>query len=289
MQNMWRLVLLAFLWLPESNAQEVEIKVMTWNLKWFPGGAPTSSVDEQSKQISEVAEVLAAIAPDVLIVQEVQAQQPLEEAIKAANLPLSVHTFSKFKSDHGLIAGQQIAICSRFPAQTAWFASWENGWAHAPRGYSFASIDVEGQLVLVYGLHLKSNLGPSPQENTAKREDAVEQLMIHADQQRTLMKTDLVIIAGDFNTAFEGNVLPSEKTLSSLLNADFFWPFEGIPLERRITIPGKGRYPDACFDHIFLRNFGRPIAEVYHTAKGSDHLPVVVKVKIPKGSQNLPK
>ena len=95
------------------------------------------------------------------------------------------------------------------------------------------------------------------------------------------MKTEVVIVAGDFNTAFENNRVPSEKTLLNLLQDGYFWPFEGIPLSRSISMPGFGKYPDACFDHIFLRGMtDRPVAEVVSNAKGSDHFPVVVQFRI---------
>ena len=45
----------------------------------------------------------------------------------------------------------------------------------------------------------------------------------------------------------------------------------------RITCPGHGRYPDACFDQIFTSGLGKTTALVFR-AKGSDHLRVMVDV-----------
>ena len=70
-----------------------------------------------------------------------------------------------------------------------------------------------------------------------------------------------------------------QRTLTKIEQAGFFWAFEGIPLRSRITIPGKGRYPDACFDHIFTRNLGRSVAKVLNSS-ASDHRPVVVDLAI---------
>ncbi len=33
----------------------------------------------------------------------------------------------------------------------------------------------------------------------------------------------------------------------------FLWAWAGVPSERRFTLPGEGRYPAACFDHVFYR------------------------------------
>jgi len=89
---------------------------------------------------------------------------------------------------------------------------------------------------------------------------------------------EAVVVAGDFNTAKEQTNFAGDRTLLKLEEKGLFWTFEGIPLEHRITIPGKGRYPDACFDHIFVRNLGRPVASVLKATPGSDHWPVVVDV-----------
>ena len=102
----------------------------------------------------------------------------------------------------------------------------------------------------------------------------MEQLIDHV---KTQAKTkEGVVVVGDFNTSKEQVNLASDTTLKKIEEAGFFWGFEGIPLEHRITIPGKGRYPDACFDHIYTRDLGRPAAMVLKNTPGSDHFPVVV-------------
>jgi hypothetical protein len=72
---------------------------------------------------------------------------------------------------------------------------------------------------------------------------------------------------------------PGERTFSMLRKAGFHWSFDGIDHKDRITCPGKGRYPDACFDYFFTRGIGKPLS-VVAKAGGSDHLPVVMEVEI---------
>jgi endonuclease/exonuclease/phosphatase family metal-dependent hydrolase len=130
-----------------------------------------------SAHIEEVRKALIEIKPDILVLQEVSGETPVQEAISI--LPgFKVAVVSRFKTKGGFIDGQQIAICSRFPAKRVFSEQWAKGWADAPRGFAFAAFDCGGVTVNVYGLHLKSNLGDPPL-NTAKYEDAVEQLLKH--------------------------------------------------------------------------------------------------------------
>ncbi len=135
---------------------------------------------------------------------------------------------------------------------------------------------VSGRPLHIYGLHLKSNLG-NPAQNTSKREDAMDQLLAHINERAKLRES--VVVAGDFNTSKEQVNLAGDTTLIKIEKAGFFWAFAGIPLEHRITVPRKGSYPDACFDHIYVRDLGKPAALVLKDTPGSDHFPVVVDLQ----------
>lgn len=256
------------------------VRVVTWNLQWFPGGkmggAPKAVQDEQMKKIREEVRKLGA---DILVLQEVASVGALEELIKPLGGDWKVAILSNFKEGN-FVSGQQVGIVARFPAEAVWAESWQRGWAGAPRGYAYASFVIRGTRVAVYGVHLKSNLGNAP-ENTSKREDAVEQLMGHIKTGRDRVpQPDAVVVAGDLNTDDPDSPAaqsPGERTFGFLRKAGFHWTFEGVPHGSRITCPGKGRYPDACFDHIFVRGLEKPTAFVVK-AGGSDHLPVVVDV-----------
>jgi endonuclease/exonuclease/phosphatase family metal-dependent hydrolase len=275
MQNLWWLILFPFI-LGPSNATEI-VRLVTWNLEWFPGKKPAASQEERDKHFLEVAAVLPQFRADIIVLQEVRNDDAAERLAKL--MPgFEVHVTSRFKDRFTNTTGeQQVTIMSRFKADGAWAESWKTGWANAPRGYAYAKLLISGVPVHVYGLHLKSNLG-NPVENTSKREDAVEQLIEHVKSQAK--PKEGVAVVGDFNTSKEQVNLAGDRTLSKIEGAGFFWCFEGIPLEKRITIPGKGKYPDACFDHIYTRDFGRPAASVLMDTPGSDHFPVVVDLVI---------
>ena len=255
------------------------LRVATWNLQWFPGGRMGAPKADQDRQIEQIRGEIRKINPDILLLQEVGSTGALEETLKPLGPEWKVAIVSHFK-DGNFISGQQVAIAARIPAEAVWAESWERGWAGAPRGYAYASFLVGNKRVAVYCIHLKSNLG-NPPENTSKREDAMEQLLGHVDTGRDRVpKPDAVIIGGDFNTDdpdTPAGQSPGERTFGMLRKAGLRWSFDWVDHKNRITCPGEGKYPDACFDHFFTKGLGNPIATVL-PAEGSDHLPVVIKV-----------
>lgn len=274
MQNLRWLVLGLFLAATATGAEA--IRLVTWNLEWFPGKKPGASQEERDRHFQEVANVLPQLRADVIVLQEVRNDEAAQRLAKLLH-GFQVHVTSSFKDSFTKTVGeQQITIMSRFPADAAWTESWARGWANAPRGYAYAKLMVSGRPLHIYGLHLKSNLG-NPVENTSKREDAMDQLLAHIKDQ--VKPRESVAVAGDFNTSKEQVNLAGDTTLIKIEKAGFFWAFAGIPLEHRITVPGKGRYPDACFDHIYVRDLGKPAAAVLKDTPGSDHFPVVVDLQ----------
>lgn len=284
MRRLLALLMLLMVALPAAELPLSTLRVATWNLQWFPGGRMGAPKQDQDRQIEQIRGEIRKINPDILVLQEVGSAGALEETLKPLGPDWKVAIVSQFK-DGNFVSGQQVAIAARIPAEAVWAESWQRGWAGAPRGYAYASFVIRGKRVAVYGVHLKSNLG-NPPENTSKREDAVEQLLGHIRTGRERVpKPDAVIIAGDFNTDdpdTPAGQSPGERSFDLLRKAGFHWTFEGIPHASRITCPGHGRYPDACFDQIFTRGLGKPTASVVR-ATGSDHFPVVMDVVLGEG------
>lgn len=258
-----------------------KIRVATWNLQWFPGGRIGAPKEDQDRQIELIRGEVARLNPDIILLQEVGSAGALEETLKPLGPEWKVAIVSQFKEGN-FISGQQVAIAARIPAEAVWAEPWEKGWAGAPRGYAYASFVIGGKRIAVYCVHLKSNLG-NPPENTSKREDAIEQLLGHVKTGRDRVpKPNALIIGGDFNTDdpdTPAGQSPGERTFGMLRKAGFRWSFDWIDHRQRITCPGKGQYPDACFDQIFTRGLGAPVASVFPAA-GSDHLPVVMEISL---------
>lgn len=261
------------------------IRVTTWNLEWFPNGSPKElPPSQQEKRIEAAADVLRALNPDIILLQEVRDYDVcarLGEAIKPRTYHVAICSAFREPFKPG-IGRQQVAIMAKEPAQAAWSESWKSmEGVDPPRGFAFAWFRIGGTDVGVYSLHLKSNLimktdkEAEGRKNIRKREVAIEQLLNHVRDviapSMPLVKS--IVVGGDFNTNPDQPDFAEEKTLTTLTAAGFRNSVEGIPLPQRVTHPGSGPYPDATFDYLFASNLV-PAKPLITASKASDHYPV---------------
>ena len=188
---------------------------------------------------------------------------------------------------------QQIALCSRLPVLATGAEPWKNDAAgrRQRRGFVWAAYrTAPGEAVLVYALHLKSNVVDEPggqPANVLLREEASRQLLAHARANAAAWaRTDrlrLMIVGGDMNNSLDDPAFARETTLRDWLGAGGFrWGWEGVPLPRRLTLPAKGHYPATCFDHVFYQPGDGSVRLVStalenSTPASSDHRPVVAR------------
>ena len=272
---------------PEAGGSEPSIRVVTWNIQWFPGQSPRASEEVQDRHREGVRAYLPGLEPDILLLQEIrddEAAQFLVDSVPG----LELHVVTAFRrSDPNL--SQQIVIASRYPAR-AGFAEVFTGIYDDPetdpyRGFAFAALEspIEGTL-LVYSVHLKSNLG-EPADNIRMREASAQQILNHVavmKEQYAEYGPVSVIVAGDFNLLLQRKEMAHERTLDMFMEAGFHWTWDGVPFRRRVTWPADGRFDDACFDHILTLNLPHRRARVLHKPEGelSDHRPVLLRVPI---------
>jgi endonuclease/exonuclease/phosphatase family metal-dependent hydrolase len=259
-------------------------------LEWFPSGSSKgfASKEIEFKRISTVAETLSKLNCDILILQEVRDIKSCEDLVEALKpLKYTVSICTQFKEGFGGAVGlQQIAIISKLQATASWAENWNTvSISDPPRGFAFASFRVGTNDIGVYGVHLKSNLTRGDVErgrqlNILKRELAAEKVMRHINKS-SFNKTnqlEVVIVGGDFNTTFDQNEFASELTLTIFKENQFESGYEGVDLKQRITIPGKGKYPDATFDYLFVRPKSISTKPIITPVSVSDHFPVVIKI-----------
>jgi hypothetical protein len=151
----------------------------------------------------------------------------------------------------------------------------------------FAAVTTGKATVGIFGVHLKNNLihGPAEREmqlNILKRELSAVQLVQDIEHVQTNLgiPLDAMIVAGNFNTCLEQSEFVSESTLMELRSAQFFSGYEDMPLIARITAPGRGRYPDATFDYVFVRNATFEHPPLITSARLSDHFPVTCDLAV---------
>jgi hypothetical protein len=157
---------------PEKN----KLRVVSWNIEWFPGQRPEATAEESAKQMAAAKIALAELKPDVLLLQEIRDWKSAEELCSV--IPgLQVHVASSFGE-----RPQNQIVASTLPADSAWSDTWKQGPIAPPRGYSFAALQLPGgRFLLSYSLHLKSNRGELS-ENVAMRQEAARQLLAHVDE-----------------------------------------------------------------------------------------------------------
>ena len=268
-----------------------EIRCTTWNLEWFPNGsAHDASPEEQNRRITGAASVLKPLHPDILLLQEVRdydACSRLGDAIEPGEYHVEICSAFKEPFRSGL-GKQQVAILSKFQAQSAWSEQWKSvEGIDPPRGFAFAWFKIRGADIGVYSLHLKSNLiirrnkEDEAAKNIRKREVAINQLTAHVRDMigAKIPTISRLIVGGDFNTNQDQLMFASEKTLSFLGNERFQNAFAGVPLSQRVTHPANHGYPDATFDYLFGKNI--EIGKAFATpTEVSDHWPVTCDFRV---------
>ncbi len=276
---------------PPPPGAAVHLTFTFWNVEWFPGRRPHAGARAQATHVAAVLPVVQQLDPDVLGLEEVGDAEAAR--LLADHLPgFKVDVCTEFtREGSGEPSRQQIVLCSRLPLLTAGWQRWTpDAQGRLPRrGFAFAAYrPAPGEVLLVYGLHLKSNLADEPggdATNTAMREESTRQLLAHQSQETAVCarwgRVRLVVVGGDMNTSLDDGRFESETTLRALrADGAFRWAWEGVPLPLRLTLPGVGRYPATCFDHLFYRGDGVRLtsASLRNTGRtASDHRPVTVK------------
>jgi endonuclease/exonuclease/phosphatase family metal-dependent hydrolase len=265
--------------LPPAPDAPLKVRIVAWNLEWFPGHKPEPTRDAEAQHMQAAKAALAELKPDVLLLEEVRDWESAQELCKAVP-GIQVHVVSRFQP-----RPQNQVIASKFPADSTWSDSWQTDVVTPPRGYAFAALELPShRYLLTYALHLKSNLGEFP-ANVAQRQAAAKQLLLHSQEMLALYGKrgpSAVVIGGDMNTSIDDPKFAGEQTLPAFIKAGFRWTHEGVPFAARTTIPASGSFPDNCFDHIFAAGLGNATASVKSLPGISDHNPVVLDVDLSK-------
>jgi endonuclease/exonuclease/phosphatase family metal-dependent hydrolase len=283
MQNLRRLIIVVCILLFQQGASAELVTISTWNLEWFPGRKPTSTQAMRAAHMASAQDALSSSQVDILCLQEVRDWESVRELVTA--LPgFSPHVVSRFQEVGGL-GIQQTAIASRWNAEASWAEGFRTrrALARPPRGFSLAVFRRANVVLLVYSVHFKSNLGGIAQA-ILKREEAALQLLAHVSAMEKLYSAQgakiVTVIAGDFNTDPTDPRFASEQTFALLRKTGFLWAWENIPLSERVTIPAKGRYPDASFDGFLVRGARVLSCEPIAVRDVSDHCPAVLSFEI---------
>ena len=292
-RRLWPILLLLILlaavgaaaWWWTHRPQEAPLRLITWNLQWFPGKKPSATSEQSLSHMHEVQAVLKRLSPDVLCLQELRSEADVLELI----LPtpgLQLQVISNFERPFG--NSQQLAIVSNLPGIAVFAEPFvAHGPVDPPRGFACAAIDAgDGLMILAYTLHLKSNLGDLD-KNIAKREESIQQLITHVQETEPKLRAQgwedvLLVVAGDMNTdPTDQDRFGTERTFDLLGELGLESEMMDMPLTDRVTVSAEGRYPDACFDWVLVRPVEGVQVRMEVLMPGdeiSDHRPVLLEV-----------
>jgi len=267
-----------------------EIKIVSLNIEWFPGQKTRPSPDEIQRHMADTRETLAELAPDILIATEICEEAAFRDVLQAVP-GLELHVISNFKFSEDEDASrrnQQIAIAARLPALAAWAEPWQTTMDQLRRGFSFVALEnpESGKLILVYGVHLKSNRSNSPEEeqmNYDLRDESIRQLLSHMEKMEVQFAErgiDAWIIGGDFNTNDDGRF--GDNVVKMLMDAGFWNSWSNTAGEDRFTWKERGQFSSTTFDYVFTKGLGEQNAQLFVTGDNvSDHNAVVLYVDLP--------
>lgn len=275
------LIAAVLLWelLPSTGARKPgTFEVASWNMQWFPSGyqEPQSPQDE-ARRISATARIIRKQGvPDIFFVQEIRNTKvcnDLAGQLNDTSFRLVVcSAFIDYETQEPAL--QQLAIVSRFSAVASGAEPWHaSDFVYPPRGYVYAVLNIGGELVGCFNVHLKSNYIPEDLDvrqqtalNTLKRELSSRQLLRHIERLREegINGTNVTrfIVAGDFNTSLLEKRFASESTIRGLLDAGFKNAFDGMSGDEYATLPANNNYPAATFDYILSAGLDR-VGEPY--------------------------
>ncbi len=281
--------LMAFLLLC-GTVEATSLRIVTINLEWFPGQRGKADAAEIERHREACRRELEQLKPDVLVATEICDPDELRNII--SGLPgLEIHAASSFTDAEAdpERRDQQIVIASRIPAIAGWAEAWDQTIEGLRRGFAFTALENPrtGRLILVYGLHLKSNRSDTPEEaqrNYDIRDASTRQLIRHV---RTMSEQfaghgiDGWIIAGDINTNHDG--VFGDQVVDMLTQEGYWNSWSRVPPEQRYSWKGReDRFPPSTLDYIFLKHLGEPDAFIHAVpASVSDHNAVVVEISLP--------
>ncbi|MBE2179454.1 MAG: endonuclease/exonuclease/phosphatase family protein [Chthoniobacterales bacterium] len=288
------LALVVFVAMPAAMAQteapesQGDLSIISWNIEWFPGKKNFARSDAMKKHAQVVSEVIAELNPDILLAQEIRDWESFARLcdVLPGFRPAVVSAFPSRKT--GEYWRQQVAIGSKLPVMAAWSQPWQqHDDLQPPRGFSAAVVRLPGagspRYLLVYSLHLKSNLSESEEEtqtNFRDRDESIRQLLEHVrEMEQNVFKGGIVgvVVGGDFNTNHDGQF--DDKVIELMKEAGFHHTWGDTPREQRETWRGTKKLSPTTFDHIFTKGLGQPQAELVEVPEEtSDHRPVRIIV-----------
>ena len=282
-----------------------EVTVMSYNVEnMFDVFDDPYSQDEgvDVKTRSEIVTIAKAIAEadaDVVVFQELENEHLLQGMVDTFLGDKGYAYIAAQRTNSG--RGINLGVISRLPIKKLTSHRFKTlTHPDAPdRIWRFArdvmqiTLDVNGQELHLFNVHLKSNSSRDTTDTNSKLWRTAEAIGLK-NLIRDMVKQDpdaLVVALGDFNSNIETRpeqdrpwpamvYLRKPETDGTQLLSDAHDEIKDY--DNRVTIPGSGRYPAAVFDYIYaspklhtmlVKGSSKIISDAKLTG-GSDHYPV---------------
>jgi endonuclease/exonuclease/phosphatase family metal-dependent hydrolase len=236
------------------------IRIASYNIQDFTDAisdGPNRTPERMVRQAQLVAELIREIAPDILVMQEIENPDSLNILNDAMPEPYPLAYITRF-SDGGN-RELNIAVLSRVALTGLRELDFGKlrGPGRPPRGILSFVLNLDDQhRLLVYGVHLKANWGERDR-NIAKRFHALR--LVAEDAQRIRERypayTWQMMVLGDVNVDPDSEEFADDPSLKPLNDWRDLW--RGKSLEERATIPTRYgdpsmEFPPAAFDRFFI-------------------------------------
>lgn len=276
--------------LTTTSLTATDIRVVAWNIEWFPGKQFHQATPEAAEaQMAAARKELERMRPDVLLSSEIRDWRSFADLVSVVP-DMQVANVSPFVDrDEGVLWRQQLAIGSRLPILAAYAEPFQQTIGSMVRGFSFAALALpeSDDVLLVYAVHLKSNRAyneAQTQVNFRVRDESVVQILEHLDQMERLQwkgRIAGVVIGGDINTDHDGKF--GDKVVQKLVDAGFRNTWAQTPREQRLTWRGNDGFEATTFDYIFTKGDRIRHGEAFLIevpAEASDHHAVGLRVTV---------
>lgn len=244
---------------PAETLPKEPLRVVSWNIAWFPGGHPTRATPESTqRQEKAVRATLQELKPHILLGMEIRDSASWRSLTPDWNFHF-VTSIPRPPDENPDLPNQGLAIASRARPRAAWVVDF-SGLPQTPdrpvRGLLAAEfIMANGEHLVVYAVHLKSNRG-APESNRLRRQRAIRAMLDDWKRLGLDPARDRILVAGDFNTSTHDPQFQDEKTLRLLEEAGLVRASAGRVRTDSYTV-AAGTFPPNDFDHIFI---SRPLA-----------------------------
>jgi endonuclease/exonuclease/phosphatase family metal-dependent hydrolase len=237
----------------------VPLTVVTFNIH--------SGIGANGLQLAQVAGEIAAVEPDVVLLQEVDQNRLrsrfVDEADYLATLLGMEHVFASNVERDGLRSGDPVsdygtAVLTRLRVESWTHTLLPNRPGRQPRGLQHLALRLKGHPISIYNAHLDHTTPSLRQEQMRLARDVIG------------VDSDPVIFGGDFNAS------PGSATLRLALDPDHTdlvdpWPLVGDG--DGLTVPNNA--PRSRIDFLLADDDWRPTVMATWQSAVSDHRGVV--------------